>query len=376
MRKALGAAVAALLTLVLVASPADARSFQVGLYDEAETLFGAPEETFPILADLGVEVLRLNLYWYRVAPFEPSEPANPASINYDWDLYDRTVLYAQQYGIELLLSIYGTPDWANGDRGYNVAPSKMTYLRAFALAAAGRYSGKYRRSDGVTLPRVRLWVAWNEPNSPTFLKPQWARSKGRYIPVGAQIYAEICNAVWSGVHAAGREARVEEVVACGATNPKGNNVARGGRPSISPLLFLKWLKRSKAKFDVYAHHPYAPTPLDGPEMRPRARTTISLGNIGVLLRELRHLYGPAMKLWITEYAYQTNPPDSRFGVSFERQAQFLRRAYTVARKHTRIGMMLWFLLRDELALGGWQSGLFTFDWKVKPAYDAFKDLPK
>jgi hypothetical protein len=38
-------------------------------------------------------------------------------------------------------------------------------------------------------------------------------------------------------------------------------------------------------------------------------------------------------------------------------------------------MMLWFLLKDEQRLGGWQSGFFTVAGKRKPAYDAFRKLP-
>ena len=34
-------------------------------------------------------------------------------------------------------------------------------------------------------------------------------------------------------------------------------------------------------------------------------------------------------------------------------------------------MMLWFLLRDEPSLAGWQSGLLTASGKKKPAYAAF-----
>ncbi len=37
-------------------------------------------------------------------------------------------------------------------------------------------------------------------------------------------------------------------------------------------------------------------------------------------------------------------------------------------------MMLWFLLRDEPRLGGWQSGLETAAGKKKPAYRAFQKI--
>jgi len=38
-------------------------------------------------------------------------------------------------------------------------------------------------------------------------------------------------------------------------------------------------------------------------------------------------------------------------------------------------MMLWFLIRDEGRLSGWQSGFFTAGGKRKPSYSAFRALP-
>jgi hypothetical protein len=38
-------------------------------------------------------------------------------------------------------------------------------------------------------------------------------------------------------------------------------------------------------------------------------------------------------------------------------------------------MMLWFLLKDEPTLFGWQSGLITYGGVKKPAFLAFQHLP-
>jgi hypothetical protein len=175
------------------------------------------------------------------------------------------------------------------------------------------------------------------------------------------------------VHTAGEEEGIEETVACGVTAPRGNNIFRGKRASISPILFLRGLKAAGATFDVYAHHPYNPAgDLVAPNVPPRARTTVTMGNINTLIRELDRLYGRQMRLWITEYGYQTNPPDRIFGVSLKQQAAYLRQAYRIARRNPRIDMLLWFLLRDEPAVGRWQSGLMTFKGKRKPAFTAYR----
>jgi hypothetical protein len=373
----------ALITIVLcvlaaTARPqpaAAARGMLVGLYDPVQPLV-SPEKTFPTLVKLRVQIIRLNLDWNLVAAKKPAHPADPTDRAYDWSTYDRAVINAAKSKIQVLFTIYGTPRWANGPKkGINRAPRNMSALRLFSTAAAKRYSGTFKREDKTLLPAVRKWLAWNEPNNPIFLAPQWSRiSKRRFIPVAARTYAQMCTAVWAGVHATHLR---NEVVGCGATDPRGNNSGYSRRPSIAPLAFLAALKKyglKKNQFDVYAHHPYYSRPSESPTTRPKGKTVVTLGNIDLLTKLLGKLYGNK-KLWITEYGYQTRPPDRAFGVSWVKQAQYLTKAYAVARKNPRITMMLWFLLRDEGRLGGWQSGLFTAGGKKKPAYDAFRRLP-
>jgi hypothetical protein len=82
-----------------------------------------------------------------------------------------------------------------------------------------------------------------------------------------------------------------------------------------------------------------------------------------------------MPLWITEYGYQTNPPDDIFGVSDAKQSDFMRQAFAIAKRDPRIDMLVWFLLRDEPQLSGWQSGLATAAGAKKPAWSTFRTLP-
>ncbi len=56
----------------------------------------------------------------------------------------------------------------------------------------------------------------------------------------------------------------------------------------------------------------------------------------------------------------------------------MKQAYSIAKQNRRVDMFVWFLLKDELELGRWQSGLiWSFGTKngiKKPAYLAFKAL--
>jgi hypothetical protein len=353
----------------------------VGVFDDAQFLYGNPTTSFKQLASLHAQVLRLSLHWggpFAVARRRPADAEDPADPAYDWTLYDRAVQYANQYGTKVVFSILGTPSWANAGKTPNVPPTNPADLRKFAFAAATRYSGTYLGSDGRTLAPVRLWLAWNEPNNPIFLTPQYRKVAGKWEIASGAAYAKICKAIYDGVHAT---FLAGEKVGCGVTGPRGNNNPNSVRPSVSPLPFLRSLKKAAPtlKFDAYAHHPYYGQRSEEPDKEPprglrgNPATAITLGNIGSLVTTLTQLYGPR-RVWITEYGYQTNPPDKIFGVTWAQQAQYLTTSFDIARRNPRIDMMLWFLLKDEPSLDGWQSGFLTAAGRQKPSFAAFQRM--
>jgi hypothetical protein len=406
MRRRLVLVVAAALVVGLAASAATATSTKqraassthllVGINDEAFALYGNPETAFATLMSLRAQVIRVNLYWggnkWAVANTKPSDPSDPSDPAYKWSLYDRLVRYAAQAKIKVVFSILFTPAWANKGAGKNHAPTSYKALQDFASATAERYSGfwtppSYQQDASfgapAALPKVSMWTAWNEPNNPIWLAPQYKRVGKTWRVQSAYNYARICNAVYAGVHSVlispQRGKLPGEQVACGVTGPKGNDAPRTSRPSVDPLSFLAAAHRyGMKKFDVYAHHPYANSGREAPSYMPRGKTKrrIQIGNLNVLLAELKKLYGPK-HLWITEYGYETNPPDKTvMGASWAKQALYLKQAYALARKNPRVDMLLWFLVRDQPQIGGWQSGLETTAGRKKPAWTAFRNLPR
>lgn len=374
-------------TVALAAGAASSASaapgMAVGFFDDAQTVYGDPAVTYPTLKDLRAQIVRIALYWgygpVAVAKRRPADPKNPADPAYDWATYDRAVQYANEAGLKILFSIWGTPDWANGGRGARVAPSKALDLQNFAYAAARRYSGTYLGPDGRLLPPIRHWLAWNEPNNPAFLLPQYTRQQGKWVVASAAAYAKICTAIYTGVHLT---AYAGEKVACGGTSPRGNNAPGSIRPSVSPAAFLRTMAKTPlVKFDAWAHHPYYGQSSEEPGKEPprpssgAASTAVTLGNINSLIAEVTRLYGNK-RIWITEYGYQTQPPDRQFGVTWVNQAKYLRTSYTIARANPRIEMFIWFLIRDEPNLGGWQSGVMDAKGKKKPSYATFRALPR
>ncbi len=379
LRAALGVVLVGTALLAATARPSDAsRYLRVGLYDDSETLFGGAA-AYATFSDLHVQELRITLAWGGkngvAASGRPAHPADPADPAYNWSIYDQAVERAAADGIHVMFSIVWTPGWANGDKAANVAPTKAADLRAFAIAAATRYSGSYA-GGGTTLPAVRDWTAWNEPNNPVFLSPQYRKTASGWKIQSAADYARICNAVYAGIHSL---PYTGERVACGVTAPRGNNNPSSTRPSVAPIAFLLAAKKAGLKtFDAWAHNPYYSSPSETPTSTPvtangAAPTAVVLGNLPVLVRQVTALYGNK-RIWVTEYGYQTKPPDSIVGVSYAKQAAYLTQAFDIARRNAHIDVMVWFLLRDEPRLDGWQSGLLTTAGGRKPAFAAFAAL--
>jgi hypothetical protein len=306
---------AVLLALAAPTSASASKGLVLGLFDDAVTL-DEGHNAFPLLTTLHLQLVRMTLTWGGRGGVANKQPAQPAD-------------------------------------------------------AALRYSGTFLdTASGRILPRVSLWLAWNEPNNPVFLQPQFTRVRGHWQMAAPEAYARICNAVYDGVHATAGP----EQVGCGATAPRGSNSPTGARPSIAPLAFMRAAKRAGLRtFDAWAHHPYYGAPFQTPSTRAVGPHAVELGNIDTLIAELTHLYGDK-PLWITEYGFETKPPDGFFGVSWQKQALYLKQAYEIARANPRIDLFTWFLLEDSPSPDGWQSGLIDVNGRHKPAFGVLASL--
>jgi len=110
-----------------------------------------------------------------------------------------------------------------------------------------------------------------------------------------------------------------------------------------------------------------------------------LGRLSALLGAL-HARGRierALPLYLTEYGYETNPPDRTRGVSERTQARYHGLATFLAWQRPDVRMFSQFLVRDigpvlRFAPGSaarfrdFQTGLFDFRGRAKPAVRAFR----
>ena len=189
---------------------------------------------------------------------------------------------------QAVFSIIGTPPWANGAAGVNVAPDTDARPRAVRhrCRAPLRRHVRAPPTGGSCRP-----CAAGSPGTSRTTRPSSGRSTGRcggkVVIQSAIDYAKICNAVVKGV----RKTTIgASKVACGVTGPRGNNNPNSDRPAVSPLPFLRAMKKAGAKgFDAYAHHPYYGAPRETPSTPPppgihgNAATAVTLGNFKLLI---------------------------------------------------------------------------------------------
>ena len=135
------------------------------------------------------------------------------------------------------------------------------------------------------------------------------------------------------------------------------------------------MKAARARLDAYSHHPYPVTRGETPSRFARGvcrycTGVLSLAHLDQLIREVKRDFGPK-RIWLTEYGYETNPPDPN-GVSWALQSQYLaeaaQRAKNAAPSWT---CSIHFMLRDEPRLAGWQSGCLRAPASSKPALNSF-----
>ncbi len=107
--------------------------------------------------------------------------------------------------IGVMFTILYTPAWAGGGTKGQRVPDEHGVAAGLRQGRRdpllGHVSGSRPFPGATLLPRVRYWTAWNEPNSPNFLKPQYKRVNGRFVIWSARKYAKMCTAVFRGVHA-------------------------------------------------------------------------------------------------------------------------------------------------------------------------------
>ncbi len=414
------------------------------MMDDDLLLYRSDSVTARALAQMktmGVDTVRVTVLWRNVAEgarptlreirklkgrarsratrqrkrFDADDPRTYPRRN--WDRYDNLVKAAKQRGLRVYFNVTGPgPSWA-----HRTPPRRLRRIRAsykpragayklFVKAVGRRFDGTYRDENGArdVLPRVSMWSLWNEPNQAGWLSPQWERRGSRWIAAAPAIFRQLAQLGYEGLVATGHRAD-NDVVLLGETAPLGAG-GRSERSAMYPKRFLRELlcvkpsgkpyggrsarlrrcadfrRKGALRATGYAHHPY--TKNLAPTRRHRGRDAVTMANISelaTLLDELALTTGnlPAgLPLYLTEFGFETSPPDRHSGVALADQAHFNTIGEYMAWANPRVAAQSQFLLADVAPLkrhkkgskaywSTYQSGLFGLDGRPKPAAYAY-----
>jgi Cellulase (glycosyl hydrolase family 5) len=298
-------------------------------------------------AQKNATIMRLLVQWNLVAKTRPSSATDPFDAAYNFDDVDEAVRAAQDNDQEVILTISGTPRWANGGKNPNVMPTRVADFTSFARAIASRYSG---RNDGY--PFVRFYSIWNEPNLQLFLAPQFNAQGKSVAPAN---YAKLAAAAYSGIKAGNRLAQV----AIGETSARGSDKPTGLRPTHTPGKFAELVAKAnpRLKFDAWSHHPYPFNPNSPPNQRVKW-PNVSLALLPRFDDELKTWFKrKSVPIWITEYGHQTRPEDS-LGIPYAKQAAYIQQAISMVSRYPFVPMFIWFVYQDDQGQP-WESGIYT-----------------
>lgn len=331
------------------------------------------------------ELVRINVLWRSVATAQPASPSDPGDPAYDWRPYDTAIRDAVAHGLEPLLTIYRAPVWAEGPGRPAGTPAgswrpRPEAIADFARATASRYSGSFSDAGG-TLPRVRLFQLWNEPNLTTYLSPQYEGT----TPQAPGIYRDMLNAFYPAV----KQVHADNLVITAGTAPYGDPPGEGRTRPLSfwrDVLCVSASQQplacpSKPSFDVLAHHPINTS--GGPRKSAVDPDDISTPDLGALRKVLRAAErgnnvatGGRHELWVTELWWESNPPDTVEGVPPTRQARWLEQAYYLLWK-AGASAVINLQVRDAPfdranPFGDTATGVFFADGTAKPSATAVR----
>ena len=352
------ALVVAIAVATLAAGSASAgERMWIGFHDDPVLRYGDDRlSELEAVRGANATIVRTLVEWRSVAPTRPRNATNPFDGAYRFDDLDELVRTTQAHGMEVLMTIWGTPSWANGNKGPAFLPTRMADFQNFARAVATRYNG--RRAG---YPFVRFYGIWNESNLGNFLAPQFD-ARGRIVsPRG---YARLAAAGYAGIKAGSPRA----LVAIGETSSNGKDKPKAGATdSTTPGTFARLLAQAspRLKFDAWAQHPYPVPVSQGPGQRVRY-PNVAFSTLGRFERDLERWFKRKnIPIWITEYGNETRPGEPK-GVTEAQQAQYAPQAIAVAKKDPRIAMFVWFVFRDSSG-SPWQSGVYRASGAPKPA---------
>lgn len=320
-----------------------------------------------LLRNAGFSWVKVQLRW---------ENLEPSKGNISWGPIDRAVEAANAHGVRLLFSVVTAPTWArpaNTDFSVPGPPANPQDFADFVGAIAARHRGK-----------VHAIEVWNEQN----VHYEWG---GLGNKLNAAQYIDLLRHAYAAIKA--NDPNI--VVVSGAPTPTGVN---DGNIAYDDVVYLRMMYQNGLKnySDAIGAHPsgYNNAPDDTPDSTTCCGSSFK-GHWSFYYRRFEQFrqvmeeFGDTNKqIWFTEFGWASAAgdiyPDYLYArdISEQTQADFLVRAFEIARERGYIGpMFVWNLNYGPIADPGdrWAMRAFSIiraDWSPRPAYHALAAMPK
>jgi hypothetical protein len=326
---------------------------------------------FGTLRDIGLTENRVSIVW---------NPAQPTVIPQQQKIQQWLPL-AQAAGVKIVFAIA-----SKNARDFSSASGAAAQFAAFLKNVAHAF------------PQVKDYVIGNEPNQPYFWLPQYDSagkplSAAEYEPVLAQSY-DALKSVDPTIN----------VIGVGLS-PRGNdNPNAKSNVSRSPVRFLHDLGvayrasgRTKPLMDELAYHPYPAHNTDLPQTGytwpnaglpnlnrvKQAAWDAFNGTAQATFKETgKTPFSLPLTFDLDELGWQVAALPALAGlytgtenvptIDEATQATYYAESIQSAECDPTVASLSFFLLSDEPALGGWQSGLERVNGTHRPSYDAVK----
>lgn len=328
--------------------------FPVGAVDDAARS-GDPAEFIDELSGSGFNALAITTVW------RPGQTQPDAA---EIETLRRVAAAAEDRSVRLFVIVYH-------------AGSATTPTRPEARSAFAQYAAAVARE----LVSVDDVIVGNEPNLNRFWLPQFG-------PEGENAAAPAYLALLAETYDAVKEARSDVRVWGGATAPRGADRPDSSRHTQSPSAFIHALgvayrqsRRDRPVMDGFVHHPYPESARVAIDLRHPNVPTIGLADYDKLVSLLGEAFdgtaqaGSDLPILYGEVGVETSIPADKAllydgeepvpTTSEDDQAAKYRRVLELASCQANVAGVLFFHLRDEPALSGWQSGVQFADGTPK-----------
>ena len=309
----------------------------------------------------------------------------------DFANLENSIRAAQADNINVCLAVWPYT-WGKEQQSPPLTPSKRWQYTTLLATIDGRLRHDFNTKDGEK-PPVSCWFIGNEPNNPTFWRPQFntdgtAAAPGAYEALLARSYDTL------------KKISPDNIVIGGELASHGNDDPHSDRANLSPVDFIEDMGtayrksgRTEPIMDAFGYHPYGLNSSESPATPHPNSTTIGVADYPKLVSELGKAFkgtaqaGSKLPILYSEYGVESlipaaqryrygknSQPASAGAVDEKTQGEYYSTYLKMAACQPNvIGAFIFHTLDERSMNQGWQSGPNYADGAPKSDQPAIAD---